>query len=50
MAEHLEVCEIPPGMDPVTQIPAGLFQLTLLVIFKNETQIVSCQAGLSIYS
>lgn len=45
----MEICGIPPGMDPAAEISAGLFQLTLLVIFKNETQIVSCQAGLSIH-
>lgn len=43
----MEICGIPPGMDPAAEISAGLFQLTLLVIFKNETQIVSCQVGLS---
>lgn len=44
----MEICGTAPGMDPAAETPAGLFQLTLLVIFKNEAQIVSFQVGLSL--
>lgn len=46
----MEICGIPPGMDPAAEISTGLSQLTLLVIFCSDCFLPSRSINFSLMS